>query len=67
MERRRGHEEATEGLQRVPYLAQSSVQRTGFLVQGVFCNIAPWGGHSSSVPLMKWLLTSCVHNSLQAK
>lgn len=43
MERRRGHEEATEGLQRVLYLAQSSVQRTGFLVQGVFATSPPGG------------------------
>lgn len=66
MERRRGHEEATEGLQRFPYLAQSS-----YRVRVSSCQCCsqhrPLEGHWSSVPLMKWLLTSCVHNSLQAK
>lgn len=44
MERRRGLEEATKGLQRFPYLAQSSVQGTGFLVQVLFTTLPPRGG-----------------------
>lgn len=38
-----GHEEATEGLQRFPYLAQSCVQRTGFLVRVLFTTSPPGG------------------------
>lgn len=43
MERQWGHEEATEELQSFPYLAQSSVQRTGFLALVLFTTSPPGG------------------------
>lgn len=43
MEWRRGGEEATEGLQRFPYLAQSPVRSTGFLAPALFTTAPPWG------------------------
>lgn len=52
----------------ISVVGQSSV--LSLVCAVLLCTVAPWGDIGGSVPhgaLMKWLLTSCVHNALEAK
>lgn len=52
----------------ISLLGQSSIQSLGTVNAAL--HRRPLGGNGGSVPhgaLMKWLLTNCVHNALEAK